>query len=110
MTPSEEKWAERVRLWRESGQTAREFSTGREFTAGGLRHWAYRLKNRGTAAEPAPAVEKPVRLARVERVTSAAPLTVEIGPARLHICAGADAKTLRATIGALVGAARGGAW
>ncbi len=107
MTPNEEKWAERVRLWRDSGQSAREFSRGQEFSAGGLRHWAYRLKKRGVTAEPAEAAS--VRLARVERLSTAAALTVEIGPARLQIGAGTGADTLRTLIDALFEAARGGA-
>ena len=44
MTETEERWAERVAAWRASGQTSREYCEGRDFTAGGLRHWAYRLR------------------------------------------------------------------
>jgi hypothetical protein len=118
-TATEQKWAERVQAWRESGLTAREFSTGRDFSAGGLRHWAYRLKRGGTAASAAstPAttprrkVPQGVRVARVERISAptSATLMVEIGPARLHVPARVDRPTLRATIAALVEATtRGG--
>lgn len=110
MTPNEQKWAERVRLWRGSGQSAREFSAGRDFTAGGLRHWAYRLRMRAAAPdERAKPAKTRLRLARVERAVAAAPLTVEIGPARLHVVAGVDHAALRATIGALVDAVGAGA-
>jgi hypothetical protein len=118
MTATEQKWAERVRAWRESGQTARAFSTGRDFSAGGLRHWAYRLKRRGAATIEAPMPAPPrkapqsVRVARVDRIAApkSAELVVEIGPARLHVPEGADRPTtLRATIAALVEVtARGG--
>jgi hypothetical protein len=75
-------WAERVAAWRASGLTSEEFSRGREFTAGGLRHWAYRLgktTKRGqirTAAAKAdarrrqPLKPERVRLARVVREAS----------------------------------------
>lgn len=105
MTATEQKWAERVQGWRESGLSATEYAEGREFSAGGLRHWAYRLKKRGAEA----ATSRPVvRVVRVDRAAQAAALTVEIGPARLSVPAGADAMALRLTIAALVDAARGG--
>lgn len=108
MTATEQKWVERVHAWRKSGLTAVEFSAGCDFSAGGLRHWAYRLKNRGLpAAERAakqPATKRrAVRVARVERIVAeTAALVVEIGPARLYVPSDADAATVRITLAALV--------
>ena len=124
MTKTERKWSERVAEWRESGQTAREFSAGRGFSDGGLRHWAYRLKRLGVA----PAVRRPsrvkrevtvprsvvpaqlrvVRLERMAAAVSPSVLTVEIGAARLRVPEGAHAATLQTTLGALVEAILGG--
>jgi hypothetical protein len=59
-----ETWAKRVADWQASGLTSTAYCEGREFTAGGLRHWAHRLRKRAAKAEP-PAT---VRLARVLRV------------------------------------------
>ena len=75
MTDRTTIWAERAVAWRESGQTSKEFSRGREFTAGGLRHWAHRLHKKPTtqqrrvtsAKAKKSASEAVVRLARVVR-------------------------------------------
>jgi hypothetical protein len=83
-------------------------TAGREFSAGGLRHWAYRLKKRGLpAAETETKQSTTVRVARVERIAApTAALVIEVGPARLLVPSGADAETLKATIAALVEATR----
>jgi hypothetical protein len=67
-----ETWAKRVADWQASGLTSTAYSEGRDFTAGGLRHWAHRLRTRAAKAE-APTT---VRLARVLRVP-----TPTVGPA-----------------------------
>jgi len=96
------RWAERVAGWRASGQTAREYAeTQGGFTAGGLRHWAYRLKKSGVESAP-----RSMQLVRVERPTPApasspATLMVELGAARIHVPAGFDPATLRAVLDAL---------
>jgi hypothetical protein len=71
------RWAERVAAWQASGQTSVEFCAGREFTAGGLRHWAYRLRQ---AEAGGPKAKAPVvRLARLVR-TPALASAAEVGP------------------------------
>jgi len=75
---TEEVWAQRVAAWRASGLSSEAFSRGREFTAGGLRHWAYLLRRRGvrrtaiTGAKPRAAKPARIRLARVALARSAA--------------------------------------
>lgn len=65
---TEVRWAERVAAWHASGQTSTAFCAGRGFTAGGLRHWAYRLRQSkvsdGKARAPV------VRLARLVRASA----------------------------------------
>jgi hypothetical protein len=110
MTTIEQKWFERVQAWRASGQSAGEFSTGREFTVRGLRHWAYLLKRRGIAPRPTASAGL-VRLARVDRSSSALPsasLLVEFGGTRLTVPPGFDEATLRAAIGAVLASGAGG--
>jgi hypothetical protein len=53
-------------LGRKPSAYSTEFCSGREFTAGGLRHWAYRLRQVKAEGRKAAAVPV-VRLARVER-------------------------------------------
>lgn len=67
MTKKEKEWSERVAAWRASGLSSEAFSAGREFTAGGLRHWAYRLRRRRRSVSARP---PGVRLARVVVRTS----------------------------------------
>ena len=70
-------WKKRVEEWRASGLTSTKFCAGRDFTAGGLRHWAHRLRrmeeDRARQARQARQAREPVRLARVERAPDAAP-------------------------------------
>src|SRR5688572_6054609 len=106
---TEARWAERVAGWRASGQSAREYAETRGgFTAGGLRHWAYRLKKAGAKSAP-----QPMQLVRVEtRSPSPSPpsvpgaLVIELSTARIHIPAGFDAATLRAVLDLLAPGSR----
>lgn len=108
-----ETWAKRVEEWQASGQTSVAYSEGREFTAGGLRHWAHRL--RVQAAKAGRAVTRPpVKLARVRAVRACPPgergerpaaesgVVVVIGRARVIVGRGFDAPTL-ATVLAVLG-------
>lgn len=92
------EWAERVRAWRESGQTAPEFAEGKGYSSKLLRWWGSELARRGR--------QKPrVRLARLVRVsTPSVPLTVTVGAARIEIRAGFDRALLRDVVDALGGA------
>jgi hypothetical protein len=95
-------WERRVAEWRASGLTSHAFSAGREFTAGGLRHWAHRLGKTRKQARNAPAV----RMARVVRVSSSpapvpasdVPIVVEVGGVRVSLRAGFDGATLGAVL------------
>jgi transposase len=108
MTTTEE-WTKRIEEWRASGLTSDRFCEGREFTANGLRKWAYRLgMTKRHRRKPK------VGLARVVRVPSAAPipgkigggtreesdsaLAVELGGARVVVRAGFDRATLAAVL------------
>jgi hypothetical protein len=112
-------WSERVAEWRASGLTSEEFSKGRDFTAGGLRHWAYRLN------KPAPALVAAtprVRLARVLRgprpavaarrsalaavdsspgASESAAVMLQVGQVRIAVTAGFDRGTLATVLDVL---------
>ena len=111
-------WRGRVSDWRASGKTSADFSEGKEFSAGGLRHWAHKLQKRALAARGEPEL----RLGRVLRrpapeplereVSTAAspapePLIVECGALRVAVRPGFDRQTLAAVLDLV--AARGGA-
>ena len=90
------EWAERVRAWRESGRTAREFALGKSYSDKLLQWWASELARR-ERRKPAG-----VKLARVVRLPApCAPLTVSIGAARIEIRSGFDAALLRDVVHAL---------
>jgi len=115
-------WSERVADWRSSGLTSKKFCEGREFTAGGLRHWAYLLGRDSKG----PRAEGGTRLARVVRVASprkgrragstTAPareaaeggLVVEYGQARVAVSVGFDRSTLAAVLDVLAERGLGG--
>jgi hypothetical protein len=108
-------WAQRVTDWKTSGLTSPAFCKGKPFTAGGLRHWAYRLRREEAGSADAASVP----LARVVRTSEAAPpeapapvaaagaaLVVEVGLARVTVPPGFDRAALAAVLDVLV--ARGG--
>ncbi len=102
-----ETWAKRVAEWKASGLSSPEFCTGKEFTAGGLRHWAYRLEHGD------PPRRRRVRLARVVRTRTGAhapassgdrptEIVVEIAGARILVQPGFDRETVAALVEVLV--------
>ena len=102
-------WRKRVRAWRASGERADDFCAGQGFSAGLLRHWAWRLgmtRKRGVQA----GAVSPVPLARVIR--TGAPestrgyqesIRIEIGRARIEVPTGVDVGTLAAVVAVLEG-------
>ena len=106
-------WAERIADWKASGLTSVAYCEGKPFTAGGLRHSAYRLRQ-VTPRKPVALAE--VRIAKVVSrpapavvaVPSRSPeaLVVEVGDARIAVRPGFDRATLAAVVEVL--AARGG--
>jgi hypothetical protein len=117
MTEKAAIWARRVAEWKSSGLTSEAYSAGRDFTAGGLRHWSHRLGKTVARDTETPSV----RLARVVRRRTEAPsaarvavegkaegrLVVEVGEARVVVPRGFDAMTLEAVLDVL--GRRGGA-
>ncbi len=105
-------WRERVQAWRTSGMRAEDFCEGQEFSAGLLRHWAWRLgltrRRRPAGTEPKQAVQL-ARVVVAQRRGTVAPaagsriggLQVEIGGARVHVGRGFDAETLAAVLDVL---------
>jgi hypothetical protein len=115
-------WSERVADWRSSGLTSKKFCEGRDFSAGGLRHWAYRLGQDSKG----PRADGGTRLARVVRVASsrragrasstsapareaaAAGLVVEYGQARVAVSVGFDRSSLATVLDVLAERGQGG--
>jgi hypothetical protein len=100
MTDTEAKWAERVREWKGSGQTAKEYAASRDFKASTLVYWASCLRTGGNRRKKR---ERGVRIARVVRVASPtdAAIVVAVGPARVSVRAGFDPEVLRQVVLAL---------
>lgn len=103
MTETQSKWSERVREWKASGQTAKEFAAGREFKPSTLVYWASCLRTGAAGAEPAQKPERRVRIARVVRVAGATDgaIVVGVGAARVAVRAGFDPALLRQVVLAL---------
>jgi hypothetical protein len=103
MTATESKWAERVREWKTSGQSARAFAEGRDFKASTLTYWASCLRRQGAGAARSQERHPEVRLARVERSSSRPDdaIVIAVGGARVTVRAGFDATLLRQVLKAL---------
>lgn len=108
----EAMWSERVEAWRSSGLTSKAFCEGKDFTAGGLRHWAYRLRQtrprkQGTlSVRVAKVVPVPRPSPAPEPAPPSAPLVLEVGGVRIAVRPGFDRPTLAAVVDVL--SARGG--
>jgi hypothetical protein len=102
MTETETKWSERVREWKASGKTAKQFVEGRDFKASTLVYWASCLR-RGASARPARR-EPRVRMARVVAAAPSDSIVIAVGAARVAVRAGFDHALLRQVIKALGGA------
>jgi hypothetical protein len=104
MTDTEAKWAERIREWRASGQSAPEYAQGRGFEASTLRWWASRLdRAAAAAAEGESSTASGVRMVRVVAATKPRSdvLTVRIGAAQVEVRRGFDRRLLRELVEAL---------
>jgi len=116
-----EKWAERVRAWRESGLSAEAFAEGKDYAASGLRWAASRLREEAATKQAAgrgrrmagrPAAGKasgsprflPVRVRRSPAVES--DVVVEVGGARIRVGRGADLALVGEVVRALQGGGR----
>jgi transposase len=100
MTATQAKWAERIREWRSSGQSAEKYAEGREFKGSTLRYWSSMIKR----VEPRE-VGPPGRRVRMAQVVRRAPadttIEVAVGAARVVVRAGFDHALLRQVIAAL---------
>jgi transposase len=115
MTETEAKWAERIRRWRASGKTAKEFAGGQGFEGSTLRYWASMLKRRDSskrakavaarAPQTRPVAATPVRLVRVRpmRRAPAGSMVVAVGAARIELRRGFDHALLREVVATLGG-------
>jgi hypothetical protein len=103
MTETETKWSERVREWKASGKTAKEFAEGRDFKASTLVYWASCLR-RGDGGTAKPKRREPrVRMVRVVPGSTRPDdtIVVAVGAARVAVRAGFDHALLRQVVRAL---------
>jgi hypothetical protein len=105
MTATETKWSERVREWKASGKTAKEFAEGQDFKPSTLVYWASCLRHRSDGAGKPLRSAPRVRMARVVPVSPRADdgIVVVVGAARIAVRAGFDRLLLREVIAALGG-------
>ena len=110
MTETDEKWLERIRLWKESGQTAEAFAVGQPFKASTLKWRAAELRRAaegGSRYGKGHAGNGAIRLARVvPRSRDSTPgqgsgVVVEVAGARISLSRGFDAELLTDVVRAL---------
>jgi hypothetical protein len=97
---NEKSWARRVKAWRRSGLSSIAFAEGKDFTGGGLRHMAHRLR-KASAKAPVFRLARVVR-ARAPAVASAgATIVVVVGEAKIEVHPGASRDVLTMVFEAL---------
>jgi hypothetical protein len=114
-----DKWAERVRHWRESGLTAEAFTEGKDYRASSLQWAESHLKGQETSKSPRrrKAGHKPLATTtrrvprflpvRVGTSPAAGPdVVVEVGAARIRVGRGADLALVGDVVRALQGGGR----
>lgn len=103
MTETETKWSERVREWKSSGKTAKQFVEGRDFKSSTLVYWASCLRHGNGAVARRGRREPRVRMARVMAVAPRADdaIVIAVGAARVAVRAGFDRALLRQVVKAL---------
>jgi hypothetical protein len=112
MTTTDEKWAERIRQWKESGKTADEFTAGQPYKASTLKWRAAELRRSAEGGARYGKGRAPSRTIRMARVVSrrateqqGGGLAVEVAGARILLSRGFDAELLAEVVRAL-GASR----
>src|SRR6516164_9074650 len=97
MTETETKWSERVREWKASDKTAKQFVEGRDFKASTLVYWASCLRRGSGASAGRQRRKTRVRMARVVAVASRVDdaIVIAVGAARVAVRAGFDRALLR---------------
>jgi len=99
---------ERVAEWRSSGLTCAKYCEGKPFTPGGLRHWAWRLRQIDQVKPAASmrfakvVLSHPEPIRQLETQHSLDALLVEVGGLRVAVRPGFDRATLAAVIDVLI--------
>jgi hypothetical protein len=103
MTETETKWSERVREWKASGQTAKEFAASQDFKPSTLVYWASCLRTGASGIARRKKLERRVPMARVVRMAAPADegIVVAVGAARVAVRPGFDPVLLRQVVIAL---------
>lgn len=108
MTKTDEKWIERIREWKASGQTAEDFAAGQPYKASTLK-WRAALLRRsdegGAQDRNSESSTGAIRMARVVPVARGderpVGLMVEVSGARIALTRGFDAQLLAEVVRAL---------
>jgi len=93
---TEQVWAERVRSWRDSGESAETFAEGKGYAGSTLRFWASRL-GRSTA----PRVVQLVPKSQTAGSASTSDIELEVSGVRVRVRHGFDRELLGEVIGLL---------
>jgi len=100
---TERMWAERVRAWRASGESAEDFAEGKGFAGSTLRVWSSRL---GQMAGSPRLVQLVPRAPVPAPSAASGSLEIEIGEARLRVSRGFDRELLAEVVSVLRRGAR----
>ena len=112
-------WKRRIAGWKASGLASEAYCADKAYTAGGLRHWAYRLRREQQSKREEPVMRLGRVLRRAATVEQGSPtvpgaakreraegIVIELAAARVAVAPGFDRSTLAAVLDVL--ATRGG--
>ena len=107
MTNTEHIWAERLRAWRASGQSAAAFARDKDYSSAALRYWERRLKGPDMMVEPVKRSESLI-MARVLRPgdsleQASSPINIWVRNVRVEVRAGVDLQLLGKVVATLRG-------
>jgi len=101
MTKTDEKWAERIREWKESGKTAEEFTAGQPYKASTLKWRAAELRRsaegggrygKGRTARGSIRMARVVSRGRANTPRIGGSVVVEVSGVRIALSRGFDAE------------------
>jgi hypothetical protein len=95
------EWVERVRAWRESGQSAEEFAAGKDFTERTLMWWAGEFDRRSRSKGAVKLARVVGRAERDESVALSESVMLSVAGVSICVRLGFDAELLRQVIRAL---------
>lgn len=94
------EWSKRLRRWRASGLSSREFAAGEGFNPKTLLWWSSKLRRESDSSSELPSTPT-LSFVEVTGIASSSPIRLRFGGGELDVAQGADEATLTTVLRAL---------